>query len=153
MKNTVYKLFGVRFLSVLLGITAVGLFVGLSSCSDMDKWDNVPEEINRFVTKYFPGSGYQSFTQTSDGYKVIIKNGPGITFDAGCNWTSVNGYGMPLPQIFLFDCMPPELYQYLEETDNLKDVFSVKIENKVYVVKTTAGEVSYNTATGELKGI
>ncbi len=149
MKRVIYRLLAIRAASVSLGI---GILVTLllASCHNMDKWDEVPQDINDFVTQYYPGVAYSSFSETGSGYSLRLRNGPAITFNSNCDWTSINGYGMPVPQVFLFDRMPPALYQYLEENTVLNDVFYVSRDAKEYVLETSQDKIVYTIETGDI---
>ncbi len=139
-----------RFLSLSLLIFA--LIFGAQSCSKNDVYEDVPTSINQFLSHYFPNSVLESFSSTSSGYVAIIKDGPGITFDKDNQWTSINGYGSPVPQVFLFDELPQTLYDYLEATENLDSVFIISRDSKQYKLQLLSSTLTYDIATGELTG-
>jgi hypothetical protein len=59
---------------------------------------------------------------------------------------------MPLPQVLLFDRLPPSLYSYLEETENLGNVFSIERDRTTYTVVLLNETLSYDVATEQITG-
>lgn len=59
---------------------------------------------------------------------------------------------MPLPQVLLFDQLPPALYKYLEETENLGNVFSLERNRSTYTVVLLDETLSYDIATQQITG-
>ena len=122
----------------------------LPSCSDNDDvWNSIPKEITEIINQYFPFSQAESCTETPTGWHIRLKNGPGMTFDKDYSWQSVNGYGMPLPQVLLFDQLPPQLYKYLEETSNLNDVFSMERTRGYYTLMLLDATVNYDANSSQ----
>ena len=72
-------------------------------CSHRDLWDDVPGPVAEFLNQYFPYSELQSVTESGSNYHISIDDGPGLTFDYTYSWIAIDGYGMPLPQVLLFD--------------------------------------------------
>lgn len=128
------------------------LMVICSSCKDSEPWDQLPIDISQFISQYFPNSGIDSFSESPTTYHVRITNGPGLTFDKDCDWEVINGYGMPLPQVLLFDQLPPALYKYLEETEDLNEVFSIERNRKTYNVVLLDSTLYYDIQTQEITG-
>lgn len=127
-------------------------FVSLSSCKENQPWDELPSEISKFITQYFPNSAIENFSETTSTYHVRISDGPGLTFDKDFSWEDINGYGMPLPQVLLFDQLPPALYKYLEETSNLDGVFSLERDTRTYTVVLLESTLIYTIETQEING-
>lgn len=123
-----------------------------AGCHHADLWDDMPREIASFINQYYPNSELQAFESTAGAYYVRIDDGPGMTFDKECSWISLDGYGMPLPQQFLFDRLPSPLYRYLEETENLDAVFYCSRDALTYEVKLTTNTITYNIETETLSG-
>ncbi|MCM1067511.1 MAG: hypothetical protein NC418_08070 [Muribaculaceae bacterium] len=121
-----------------------------AGCHDNDVWNDVPEQIGEFINHYFPYSELSSCTETDAGYHIRIDDGPGLSFDRSYAWTSIDGYGMPLPQVLLFDQLPPALYDYIQETENLNGVFSMERDSTAYVVTLLDTSVRYIIETGEM---
>lgn len=128
------------------------LMTVFSACKDSEPWDELPEKISNFITQYFPNMGLDSFSESTTTYQVRMSNGPGMTFDKDCQWEAINGYGMPLPQVLLFDQLPPALYKYLEETENLGNVFSLERDSTTYTVVLLNSTLSYDIQTQEITG-
>ncbi len=75
-----------------------------------------------------------------------------MTFDHECEWEAINGYGMPLPQVLLFDQLPPALYKYLEETDDVGSVFSIERDRTSYTVVLLDSTLIYDIKTQQITG-
>lgn len=126
--------------------------LSVTSCHNDEPLSEMPYKISQFVTQYFPNMGVSSFTESSDTYHVRLDNGPGLTFDKSYGWEVVNGYGMPLPQVLLFDQLPPALYSYLDETQTLDAVFTIERNSTTYTVVLLDSTLSYDIASGEITG-
>lgn len=137
---------------ILSAIMSGCLLFVVSSCHGDDEWDAMPRDIADFVSQYFPGSGIGSYSHTGDTYHVRIDNGPGITFDSNYAWVSVDGYGMPLPQVLLFDQLPPRLYAYLQDSQQLDSVFSMERDSLRYTLSLLNSTLVYDIATGAING-
>lgn len=138
-----------RMLTIWLAAVAVAM---LSGCSNNNLYEDMPAEIQSFISQYFPGSALESFTSSTSSYTVIIKDGPTISFGSDCRWTRVDGNGSPLPQVLMFNDLPPELYSYLQETETTNSVFCVSRTAKVYTVELLTETVTYDISTGEITG-
>lgn len=123
----------------------------MSGCSDQynDVWDALPETIAEFVSRYYPEAAVKKYVEDDGQYYVSIKNGAEIIFNGEYQWTSLNGRGGTLPQIFLFDELPPTLYSYLQETEEVDDVYTVTRDASGYKVKTDSEIISYSN-TGSI---
>ena len=135
----------------------VTLFVTLlTGChyDDDDYYDRLPWEIQKFIIQYYPNPTVDAVTESTDGWYVGLKSGPGFNFDTACQWTDVNGYGTTLPVVFVFDQFPEKLYDYLEETENTDNVFAVSRTPKEYRVRLLKSYLTYTinteTVTSEL---
>lgn len=125
---------------------------GLTACSDDDSlFNDLPPKIVNFVSEYFPDYGVENYVHSKDNlYHVRLKKGPGMTFNANQEWITINGYGLPLPRVLLFDQLPPALYLYLQETENTESVFSVERDGFTYTLVLLNDTVRYDIATGEV---
>ncbi len=94
-----------RFLRL---VTTSLLIVVMGACGN-NAWEELPSSIVAFVTQYFPYGEIQSYTESSEGSVVKVKNGATLAFDKNYAWTDVNGNGVPLPGDFLFDQLPGDL--------------------------------------------
>lgn len=129
------------------------LLAALTSCQDSDNYKDLVDPVSSFVSQYWPNPDIESYTHpTADTYLVIIKNGPSITFDSNYKWTEIDGNGMTLPQVLLYDQLPSTLYRYLEETENTGAVFKLERTARQYSVTLLDSSLTYNTSTGEIKG-
>lgn len=137
-----------RLVYIFIGVMVV-FFTG---CSSNNLYDDMPGEIQKFISQYYPNSALESFTSSENSYTVIIKNGPTMTFDEQYRWVQVNGNGMPLPQVFLFNDFPPSLYEYLQESENTNDVFKVSRNKIAYTVQLMSETLTYTIANGEIRG-
>lgn len=135
-------------------ITSIFVFVAmvLCSCSHSDLYDGMPRKIQTFISQYYPNSQLESFTTTDTSYNVVVKDGPSIVFDANCNWTYINGNGGQLPQVLMFNDLPPRLYSYLEETEDTKNVYEMTRTSKEYTLVLLGYTLHYDIATGEITG-
>ncbi len=139
-------------LNILTGIFVATILLIIGSCKDSEPWDELPTKISDFVTQYFPNTGVESFTESTTTYHVRMSNGPGLTFNKNYEWEAINGYGMPLPQVLLFDQLPPALYKYLEETNNLGNVFSMERNKASYTIVLLDSTLNYDIQTQEITG-
>lgn len=124
----------------------------LHGCSS-SLYDELPAKIASFVTQYFPSTEIGNVTETSDSYYVRIKNGPGMTFDSSHNWTEINGYGLPLPQVLLYDQLPPVLYGYIQSAEWLDSVFDITRDKNVYIATLLNSTLRYDIASATIRTI
>lgn len=123
-----------------------------SGCDHSDIWNDVPPKIQTFIVRYFPSFSVSSCDNTASGYHVRLANGPGLSFDVDYDWTNVNGYGMPLPEVLLFDQLPPKVYSYLQATDDTDGVFEISRDSLQYRIELLNSTLSYTIATDSLNG-
>lgn len=142
------------FRSFILAAVATMLGTGITSCSNEQSqlWNEVPPEISRFINDYYPNSALDAVTFYKDIYHIRLKNGPGLTFNDKEQWIAVNGYGMPLPEVLLFDQLPPSLFNYLQETEQLGSVFSLSRDKNIYTVTLLNRSLRFNASNEELIG-
>lgn len=130
------------------------LALTLGACSNNDEvYNEMPTEITKFIAQYYPNTQVETFTETPDStYRVVLKDGPTIEFGKTCLWTMLNGNGSVIAQNFLFNELPPELYEYLQSTDELGEVFSVSRDSKTYTVVLLDQTLGYDIASGSITG-
>ncbi|MDE7468285.1 MAG: PepSY-like domain-containing protein [Muribaculaceae bacterium] len=129
---------------------ALAAFCG---CQSSDLYDSLPDPIENFISKYWPNPAIEQFSINPDGgYTVTVKNSITATFDSQYSWTDVNGDGIPLPQMFLSDCLPSKLYDYLESGEYTGQVFEVKRSATAYEVTLLTGSLNYSTIDDEITG-
>lgn len=135
-----------RILTLLIVLLA-GLSV--TSCGS-DEADKLPDEIQSFISVYFPGQEVENYTESGGVYTVNLRNSATLTFNATPVWIGVDGNGNVLPTQFLFDELPSGLYDYIETTDNLNEVFYVKRASGIYTVSFHNYVIAYNSANGDI---
>lgn len=138
-----------RMLTIWLAAVAMAM---LSGCTNNNLYEDMPAEIQSFISQYYPGSALASFASSGSSYTVIIKDGPTISFGSDYRWTRVDGNGSTLPQVLMFNDLPPELYSYLQETENTNDVFCASRTAKTYTIELLAETLTYDISTGEISG-
>lgn len=135
---------------LLTAATIAILAAGLTNCSHSELWNEMPSDIASFVSHYFPNSELNSYSHSGNTYHVRIDDGPGLTFGANYAWIAIDGYGMPMPQVLLFDQLPPKLYDYLQETEQLNSVFSMERDKDYYTLTLLDSMLRYTIATGAM---
>lgn len=136
-------------LVVMLSIVSAAFFYG---CSSNSLYEDMPNEIQKFISQYYPNSELESFTSSENGYTVTIKNGATLNFGTNYKWVRINGNGHVLPQVLLFNDFPPELYSYLQATDNTNSVYMVTRNSKTYTVQLFDNSITYDISTGKITG-
>lgn len=146
----------IQYISIMKHLTSILIsilsLIALGCSNNDDLYNEMPRAIESFVAQYYPNSQLSSFTHNGDRYRLVIKDGPTMVFDNEYQWILLNGNGSPLPGNFLFNELPPEVYSYLQETENLNDVFSVERDSPDYTVMLLDYTIHYDTATGHLTG-
>lgn len=137
---------------IFISVAILLAFGTLTACDHSELWDDLPYQITKFINQYYPNSELQSVSHSGNRYHVRIDDGPGMTFDEDEQWLAVDGYGMPLPQVLLFDQLPPAVYNYLQETEQLNSVFSISRDKGKYTIALLNSNLYYDTATGILTG-
>lgn len=128
------------------------MYAMLGACQSGDDFDKMPRSIMQFVTQYWPNPAVSQCQENDDGsWLVQIKSGPTLTFDAEENWTSVNGNGVPLPQVLLFDRLPSALYDYLESGGYLGQVFDMSRTAREITLQLHTSRLYYVIDTGEIR--
>lgn len=123
------------------------------SCSHNSDWDELPSPIAEFLSRYFPGQGVEDYGETNEVYHVRLRNSAALSFNRNYSWITVNGYGGTLPEMFLFDQLPPALYEYIQGISRLKSVYSVHRDKTSYSVNMLDYVVVYNIRTGRISEV
>lgn len=122
--------------------------VALSCCHSDHDYDELPRPIAEFLSDYWADPDIESYTQpTAQKYVVIIKNGPSLIFDEDYKWTDIDGNGLPLHEILLFDQLPEKLYDYIESGSQLNQVFTISRDARDYYVKLLDSNLTYDIQT------
>lgn len=133
----------ITFLVLLVTIVMMG------ACGN-NAWDELPSPIVKFVSEYFPYGEVASYVETDKGSTVKIRNGAELTFDNDYNWTKVNGRGSTLPQQFVYDQLPRELYDYLEAIETDEGIYCVTRTGQIIIVELLDSKVEYDGTTGTI---
>lgn len=137
---------------IAMVLLSAGLLFLPVSCHNSELWNDLPAGASEFINTYYPMSELESATHSGSYYHARLSNGPGFTFDSSGSWVAVDGYGLPLPQVMLFDCLPPAMYEYLQEAELLNGVFAIARDGDVYSATLLESTLRYNVATGTLDG-
>lgn len=132
------------FTDMILCVILIAIPTGCAS----NDWEDVPGPVAQFLTRYFPLQAVTQCSYQNDTYHVKLRNSAALTFDDRYMWTSVNGYGNTLPEMLLFDQLPPALYNYLQELSFTTQVYAVTRDSFVYNVMLLDHSVTYTIATG-----
>lgn len=133
--------------AVLLAVALAG-----AGCSHSELWNELPEKVSSFIDRYYPSSELESAAHTGNTWHVRIADGAGLTFDADCNWVNVDGYGVALPQVMLFDQLPPRLYAYLQETEQVSGVYAMSRDGTHYTLSLLDSTLNFDSSNGEVEG-
>lgn len=134
----------------LLSLIVLGMIVVLGACSS-DAAEELPSAVSQFTTQYFPGLGVKSYNELSDGGCVVqLSGGPTLRFNSDYKWIDIDGNGVRLPQVLMYDQLPTELYEYLQATEQQSDVFVLKRDKYYYKLTVTDTVLTYDTATGKV---
>lgn len=142
----------IRCAHVILMSVVAALLLSVTACKNSELWDDLPGPITHFINQYYPFSQLNSVTHNATTYHVRITDGPGLTFSAtGDNpWEAIEGYGLPLPQVLLFDQLPPKMYMYLQETEQLNSVFGIARDEATYTATLLENTLKYTISTEEM---
>lgn len=113
-------------------------------------WNDMPAPIVKIVSEYFPDEEVASFVESPEGGVVKTVNGGEFAFDSDYRWVKVANGVEPLPQDFVCDQLPSELYEYYVALEGGKDVYSVSWEGDVIMVKFHDSTVAYDAVTGSI---
>lgn len=132
-------------------IAAILLIAGMlfSGCGN-DDYKHLPREIQTFLNTYYPGQGVSNFQESAGMITVNLDNSASLVFNPAMVWVSVDGNGNTLPGQFLYDQFPHTLYNYIETTDNLQEIFSVIRDSGIYTVTFHNYVIAYNSVTEEI---
>lgn len=131
------------FFPVIIAIIMLG------ACSN-NVWDEVPSPITKFIEQYYPGSGVNEYSQSDTGYRVKITNGATLLFDTDYSWTSIDGNGVRLPEVLVYNQLPPALFNYLQGIEQQTAVYSMTRDAHYYKLTMEDTVISYDIATGKV---
>lgn len=133
--------------SVLIPMLIGIIFLG--ACSN-DLWDEVPTPITSFIEQYFPGSGVKEYTPTDNSYKVKINNGATLVFNSEYLWTMIDGNGVRLPEVLIYNQLPPALFNYLQGIEQQSAVYSMSRDASYYKLTMEDTVISYEISSGKV---
>lgn len=142
--------------NIYLWLSTLAMILYLGSCATTstgeEGWGDSASEarISRFMSEYFPNRSYTSAGQSDSTVVMRVSNGPSVSFDSTGHWVSMVGYGATLPQIFLFDQLPPNLYEYVQGLNATDKVYSVIVDHGLYTVDMRDTSVTYDNSTGTI---
>lgn len=131
-------------------ILLLGTLLVFGACSS-DALEDTPTTISRFITQYFPNQRVKSYTDTADGgHKAVLDNSATLIFDENNKWIEIDGEGITLPDVLLYDQLPPELYSYLQATAQTNGVYAVSRDNFYYKLTMLDTVITYTISTGAI---
>ena len=145
----VSRIFSCRGILSLFSLMVLALSV--SSCDADDMGDTPEGRIQSFVNQYFPGIAVSSQNTLADGdIQVTLKGSATILFDSEGTWTNINGNGVTLPAVLLYDQLPSPLYKYIEEMEDTEGVFRIIRDSSSYQVYFLDSAITYGIATSKI---
>lgn len=124
----------------------------LISCQGTDTYSELPRPIAQFVSQYWPNPEVSNFSHPDEStYEVYVKNGPTLKFNSDYEWISINGNGVSLPEVLLYDCLPGRLYSYLASLSLLADCFSIERSPQLYTLTMLNFNVTYDITSGTIR--
>lgn len=130
-------------LSLLMGLLLMG------ACSN-NVWEELPSRITTFISEYFPEGGVKRYKHNDESSVVQLTNGATLTFDSENSWTEVDGNGVHLPEVFVYDQLPPALYNYLQGIEAQNDVYCAMRDAYYYKLTMHDTVISYEISTGKI---
>lgn len=139
---------------IIMCLTLLLPALWLTSCHDDTVYDSLPRPISEFVSEYYPGSDVSSYTTDKAGISTVkVTDGPTITFSKDYTWISLDANGNTVPDMFLFDQLPPALYEYLQSTQATHSVYSVTRDAHKYRLRLFDSNLTYDIATSQITGV
>lgn len=137
-----------RFRNLFL-VTLLGSFLVMGACST-NLWDELPSQITSFISQYFPGAGVKSYKETNSDFRVNVDNGTTLVFDSDYNWVEIDGNGSRLPEVLIYDQLPPAFFNYLQGINAQNGVYMMMRDQDFYKVTTANTVITYAVATGKI---
>lgn len=144
---SILNIFMIR--NIINSILTVIALLTLPGCDSSD-WDDMPEQIQIFVDKYFNDTDIESFSDRNGRYVVVIRNGAAMTFGTDYEWITVDGRGNTLPSVLISDQLPQKLYDYLLNLEAVSHVYVIDRDFRTIRVQLTDTSLSYNRQTEEI---
>ncbi|WP_302613593.1 PepSY-like domain-containing protein [uncultured Bacteroides sp.] len=137
-----------RFEKLIFFPFVIGIII-LGACSD-NVWNELPSPLTSFIERYYPGSGVSQFMQDDNCYKVKINNGATLIFDSEYNWLSIDGNGVRLPEVIVYDEVPPALFSYLQGTAQQGSVYRMRRDKNYYKLTMEDTVITYDISSGKV---
>lgn len=133
---------------ILLPLLLLAL-VGIGACSS-EAWEELPSPIAAFISQYYPGSGIKSYTENDNGSVVKVNNGATLKFDKENEWTEIDGNGVKLPEVMMYNLLPPALFDFLQSTSQQSEVYAMSRDRKFYKLTMQDTVITFNIQTSAI---
>lgn len=134
----------------LLLLSLLAAIISFGACSS-DALEDTPSAVSKFIVQYFPGQRVKSYTETADGGHIaVLVNSATILFDDENRWVEIDGEGSTLPEVLLYDQLPPALYSYLQATGQTSGVYAVSRDNFYYKLTMLDTVITYTISSGAI---
>lgn len=121
------------------------------ACQSSDNYGELPRPVAQFVSRYWPDPDIESYTMPSAGkYVVVIRNSATLTFGPDYSWTEINGNGLPLPEVLVYDQLPAKVYEYILTASAASSVFVIGRTPRSYTVTLLDSTVEYDIGSGTI---
>lgn len=137
----------------LLALICGILMPMLSYCTEDTDFDDLPAPIQKFVAKYYPEIAVEDYNFSNGVYTVSLRGSAMMHFDAQMVWTSVDGRGGVLPQMFLYDEMPEAVYEFTETTGSIGRVYSATRNSSMFALHLLDQDIVYDIASGQVSTV
>lgn len=129
---------------------ALLIIVVLMGACGNNEWDEMPTPIQKFVNQYYPLSEVRSYATSTSGSSVDLKDSALLRFDSSYEWTLVDGRGQQLPNVLLYDQLPPALYNYLLTMEANEGVYSIERDGGKVSAQLLSMKVDYDEVSGDI---
>ena len=122
----------------------------LAQCDEKNEFDELPSQIQKFVSQYYPETAVSHYDFSDGTYNVTLSNSAQLEFNSSIAWTSIDGRGSILPQMLLYDQLPSPLYSFLESTGNITEVYRMSRNSSTITLGLLDSTAVYDMATGKI---
>jgi hypothetical protein len=137
--------------ALVMAVIVVGAMAVVGGCGTA-MWDEVPGRIQEFIAQYWPGSTVSAFDVIDGEHHVTIKDGASLVFDSEYNWLLINGNGVAIPSILIYDEMP-HIYTYLLARELTHDLMIAENLPRVIILTFTDIIIEYTKSTSSFRMI
>jgi hypothetical protein len=137
--------------ALVMAVIVVGAMAVVGGCGTA-MWDEVPGRIQEFIAQYWPGSTVSAYDVVDGEYHVTIKDGASLVFDSEYNWLLINGNGVAIPSILIYDEMP-HIYTYLLARELTHDLMIAENLPRVIILTFTDIIIEYTKSTSSFRMI